>query len=371
MLFAGYCGKLSHDSFRVFAVQRKFSSMATMATSLSLSHQEEPVDLGDLRCLKNGLGCLNTARAVAFNAFRNAVRNMWRLSSPVEVQQRGVRYLFTFANKRDVKRVKKGGPWAYQRAMIIINDYDGFSDIEQVPLNFLWTWVEILGLPTALTTVATTRLVGETVGPVLIVDQNNINRGIVRVRLTLSLDEPMKIQWRIRVSPIDVLEIDFCNTLTLELDDLTNYFSNTFSKSIFTARLLTQSISRLYLISPLGSKGVRANLLSHPLHFMSTDFHLTTSRETVAHTKTHEQAICELDSGIVITGRPISTVLKIGELSSSLVLPDHDQVRMSPSLRETKRGSPKTIERNREFSPQEESEKPLLLPQRKIKSVKR
>ncbi|KAL6202843.1 hypothetical protein ACLB2K_026547 [Fragaria x ananassa] len=89
------------------------SLTASLISKLYLSQQEEPVDLGDLQYLKNGffapwyylVGHHNTARAVAFDVFRSAVRNMWRLSSPVKVQQRVDRYMFTFTNERDVKRV--------------------------------------------------------------------------------------------------------------------------------------------------------------------------------------------------------------------------------------------------------------------------
>ncbi|KAL6132645.1 hypothetical protein ACLB2K_064885 [Fragaria x ananassa] len=166
-------------------VASQASLTARLISKFYLSNQDEPVDLGHLRCPKKGfvapryylVGHLNTARAMAFDAFRSAISNMWRLPSPVEVQARGDCYLFMFANERDVNRVKKGGLWAYQSAMIIINDYDGFSYIRQVPLNFIWIWVEILGLLAALTTVATTRLVGETIGPVLQVDQHSLKSG--------------------------------------------------------------------------------------------------------------------------------------------------------------------------------------------------
>lgn len=63
---------------------------------------------------------------------------MWRLSSPVEVQARSNHFLFTFCNERDLKRVKKGGLWGYKRTMNLLNDYDGFSDIMAVPLDFVW-----------------------------------------------------------------------------------------------------------------------------------------------------------------------------------------------------------------------------------------
>ncbi|KAL6176481.1 hypothetical protein ACLB2K_053114 [Fragaria x ananassa] len=56
-----------------------------------------------------------------------------------------------------MNRVKRGGPWVYQRAMIILNGYDGFSDIMYVPLDFVWIWVGIEGFQMALPTSATTR----------------------------------------------------------------------------------------------------------------------------------------------------------------------------------------------------------------------
>nr|XP_011462201.1 PREDICTED: uncharacterized protein LOC105350898 [Fragaria vesca subsp. vesca] len=151
------------------------SVTASLISKLSLSNQEELVELGNLRCPKSGfvaqrfylVGRLNTTRTIVFDAFRSAVSSMWRLPSPVEVQARDDRFLFTFTSERDVNRVKRGGPWAYQRAMIILNDYDGFSDIRSVPLDSVWIWVGIQGLPAVLSTVATARLVAETIGVVL------------------------------------------------------------------------------------------------------------------------------------------------------------------------------------------------------------
>ena len=148
---------------------------ASLASKLSLSKQEEPVDLGDLRSPTKGflaprfylVGRVNTARAMEFEPFRSILRNMWRLANPVEVYARGDRFLFSFISEREKNRVKRGGPWGYQRAMILLNDYDRFSDIMAVPLTFVWIWVEIKGLPPALTMAATAILVSETIRPVL------------------------------------------------------------------------------------------------------------------------------------------------------------------------------------------------------------
>nr|XP_011459640.1 PREDICTED: uncharacterized protein LOC105350015 [Fragaria vesca subsp. vesca] len=179
---------------------------ASLVSKLSLGN--EPVDLGNLKCLKKGfvtprfylVGRLNSARAVTFDSFKVVVRSMWRLSTPMEVQPRGDRFLFTFANERDLNRVKNGGPWGYQRVMILINDYNGLFDIIVVPLDFVWIWMEIERLPAALTTTPTTKLIGETIGEVLQVDHPDINKGVARVRLTLPLHNPMRLERRSRMS---------------------------------------------------------------------------------------------------------------------------------------------------------------------------
>ncbi|KAL6145235.1 hypothetical protein ACLB2K_055923 [Fragaria x ananassa] len=96
--------------------------IASLASKLSLSKHDEPMDLDDLKCPSKGFVApcfylvkhLNTTKAMLFNLFRNAVHTMWQLLTPVEVQARGDRFLFTFTNERDVTRVKRGGHWCFQ-----------------------------------------------------------------------------------------------------------------------------------------------------------------------------------------------------------------------------------------------------------------
>ncbi|KAM5587295.1 hypothetical protein ABKV19_005960 [Rosa sericea] len=193
------------------------SMTAKLATKLSLKEGEEPVDLGNLRVpgkeflARNFylVGRLNTCRAVVLDSFRSAMRSMWRLTGTVEVQPRGERFLFTFTHERDVARVKKGGPWGFQRAMLLLNDYDGFSEISSVKLDFVWIWVTMEGIPLGILTEPTVRLVGGTIGEVMEVDRTVLRRGDARVRLVLSINDPVRLNRRVRVSPVDVLTLRF------------------------------------------------------------------------------------------------------------------------------------------------------------------
>ncbi len=92
---------------------------------------------------------------------------MWRLYVPAEVVARRDRYIFTFANVSDIHHVKKGKPWSFQCVMLLLNNYNGFSNLAALPLGFICIWVEIIGMSHALMAAATAKVVGETLGRVL------------------------------------------------------------------------------------------------------------------------------------------------------------------------------------------------------------
>ncbi|KAL6225793.1 hypothetical protein ACLB2K_004642 [Fragaria x ananassa] len=131
---------------RVLSGSAAMASMtARLNSKLSLRQENKLVDLRNLKSSGIGfvalrfylVGKLNFARAVQFRSFRSAVQAMWRLSMPVEGQHHGDCFLFMFNNQRDLGRVKKGD--------------------------------------------ATLRLVGETIRPVLNIDQAGLRRGSTRV----------------------------------------------------------------------------------------------------------------------------------------------------------------------------------------------
>ncbi|XP_024200486.1 uncharacterized protein LOC112203799 [Rosa chinensis] len=190
---------------------------ARLETKLSLREGEEPVDLGNLRVPGKEflahrfhlVGKLNTCRVVVLDSFRSVVRSMWRLTGTVEVQPQGDRFLFTFTHEREVARVKKGGPWGFQSAMILLNDYDGFSEIAEVKLDFVWIWVGLHDLPSGILTEPIVRLVGGTIKGVLEVDRLALRLGDALVRITLAINDSVRLDHRVRVSPTDVLTLQF------------------------------------------------------------------------------------------------------------------------------------------------------------------
>ncbi len=69
--------------------------------------------------------------------------------------------------------------------------------------------MEVCDLLAALITLATLQLVGETIRPVLNVDQVGLRRGSTRVRVTLPLNSPVRMDRRLHVSPEDVIKVQY------------------------------------------------------------------------------------------------------------------------------------------------------------------
>ena len=107
-----------------------------------------------------------------------------------------------------------------QRAMILLNDYNGFSDIMATPLDFFWIWVEISNLSATLVTEVTVRLVGETIRSVLQVDRAGLRNGLASVCFTLPLHHHVRVNKRLKVSPEDLICVNYRFTACWSLHGL-------------------------------------------------------------------------------------------------------------------------------------------------------
>lgn len=155
------------------------------------------------------VGHLNTCKAFNAKSFKGAFRSLWQLSGTVDVQTSGKRVLFTFTHERDIARVKKGGTWSFQRAMVVVNDFDGVSSIDEVPLAFVWIWVQIHGIPPTFLMMATITLIGETLGPVLMVDQCGVREELAKVRVALPLHKHVFLEKKVTFSPMEEYGLTF------------------------------------------------------------------------------------------------------------------------------------------------------------------
>lgn len=106
----------------------------------------------------------------------------------------------------DWNRVMEGGPWLFRGAVVVMEEYDGFTNVKEYKLNKIPVWVRIQGLPEGLMkkkdlAEKVARKIGNP--PItLIVNEGRINpSSYLRARVFLELDKPL-----IRVVPITIRE---------------------------------------------------------------------------------------------------------------------------------------------------------------------
>ena len=143
-----------------------------------------------------GIFRVHTTRPFGHSALLNQMRNAWAAAKGVTFNIKGPNlFLVQCHCLGDWKRIMDGGPWLFCRVPIIIQEYDGFSDVSQYKLNKVPVWARIKGLPDGLTTKKelaekVAKKVGEP--PItVIVNEGIINPSrILRARVYLDVNVP-------------------------------------------------------------------------------------------------------------------------------------------------------------------------------------
>ena len=79
------------------------------------------------------------------------MRNAWSVAKEVNFKIKGDNmFLSQFHCLGDWTRVMDGGPWIFRGAPVVLEEYDGFSNIHEYKLMKISAWVRIYGLPDGL-----------------------------------------------------------------------------------------------------------------------------------------------------------------------------------------------------------------------------
>lgn len=146
---------------------------------------------------------VHTTKMFSHAALFNAMRIAWSAAKEVTFKAKGENlFLVQFHCLGDWTRVMNGGPWIFRGAPVVLEEYDGFSNIHGYKLNKNPVWVRIQGVPEGLMkkkelAEKVASKVGES--PItVIVHEGKINpTPYLRARVFLDLDKPL-----VRVVPI-------------------------------------------------------------------------------------------------------------------------------------------------------------------------
>ncbi|XP_062017581.1 uncharacterized protein LOC133733938 [Rosa rugosa] len=190
---------------------------ASFAASLALA-TNEVVDLSRSAnsAARRGSQAYLLARPLAakpapLQDLRRFFRRVWVLEKDFKIQERPEnRFVIAFDLKRDRNKVLRGGPWRFNQAPVVMQEYDGIAPPQSVALDALFFRVRITNIPPLFEDKDTIRDIAAIAGKVIELDNNLFDAtGKIRVRVSHALSKPFFLKKQVKLAPGVEEEIGF------------------------------------------------------------------------------------------------------------------------------------------------------------------
>jgi hypothetical protein len=94
------------------------------------------------------IGKVLTTKSFSAEALFEKMKAIWNLSREPGCREAGENlYIFQMHCLGDWKKVVHQGPWTFRRCVVMIEEYDGMSDLETVSFTGMYVWAQIHGIP--------------------------------------------------------------------------------------------------------------------------------------------------------------------------------------------------------------------------------
>lgn len=94
---------------------------------------------------------VHTSKPFSHAAMFSAMRNAWAAAKEVTFKSLGPNlFLVQLHCLGDWSRVMEGSPWLFRGAAIVLEEYDGFSNVLEYKLERILVWARIQGVPKGL-----------------------------------------------------------------------------------------------------------------------------------------------------------------------------------------------------------------------------
>lgn len=96
------------------------------------------------------VGKVLLTRAVNNEGLKAALQQVWRTVKAVKIESVGNNiFMFKFVDEADKKRLLKGGPWHFDRALIVLVEPRGIGEVAKQAFTHESFWVQIRKIPLA------------------------------------------------------------------------------------------------------------------------------------------------------------------------------------------------------------------------------
>ncbi|KAK3211147.1 hypothetical protein Dsin_015853 [Dipteronia sinensis] len=185
--------------------------IALLCNGLSIHEKERPMctldenlkDNGELRLALCLVGKVFSTKLANKNVFKDVMNKIWRVDEGVGIEQiKGNTYEFLFKSLKARQRVLNGGPWSFERAIIVFEKPTGEEVVNDMLFNWVDFWVRIHNIPSICMTEEIGYFLGNMIGEVKELDLETNYDGsghFLRVRVKVQTKEPLQQSIRVDI----------------------------------------------------------------------------------------------------------------------------------------------------------------------------
>lgn len=117
-----------------------------------------------------------TEKNINFNAMRNVIASLWRPEKGIKIHDLGnFRYLFMFYHVMDIQKVVDGGPWSFEKALLVFKRLQAYENPQMVEPKKMKIWVQVYDIPRVFLSENILKSVGASIGTYIKSDPANFD----------------------------------------------------------------------------------------------------------------------------------------------------------------------------------------------------
>ncbi|KAL5739108.1 hypothetical protein ACOSQ2_028288 [Xanthoceras sorbifolium] len=177
--------------------------ISNLCASLSLSENDGPIATLDLNLCRIGahkllsylVGKVLSNRVINREAFRSILPKIWKTSQEVDIEVLNTNiFAFYFWNLSDRKRILAGGPWNFDKVLIVLEEPRGAGNIGDMLFKESELWVQVHNVPLVCMTREIGLFIGRQIGEVCDIDlgaTGDCLRKFLRVQVKVDISKPL------------------------------------------------------------------------------------------------------------------------------------------------------------------------------------
>ncbi|KAH9663933.1 CCHC-type domain-containing protein [Citrus sinensis] len=142
------------------------------------------------------IGKVLHTREVSIEGLKLAMSRVWKISREVKIEKLGDNvFMFKFGSEVDKRSILVGGPWHFDRALIVLVEPVGIGDIKKQSFSQVSFWVQIHDVPIMCMSKEMATQLGAVIGKVEEVDTDDAGECLgpfLRLRISVDISKPLK-----------------------------------------------------------------------------------------------------------------------------------------------------------------------------------